>query len=363
MQALVNRLLNRRIGAPSMSAPKGDPVQENQTVEVTGPVLGDLHEGNNKWYVDKDQVYYWAGGLTLLQDAARLQPTHPFTDYRERVPNIPAELKQATSSPATVAVIDTGINALHPDLNGAVNLQKDFTASPYGADDNKGHGSAVAGLIGARSPSKTSGIMGLDPDSVLLNLKAIYDSGTSSGAFTKAALEEVLQQNNSGHTVHVVNLSLNVTFAEYNALKGVLDQVAQQSIIVAAAGNDARLLNLRGGKQNDILYPAISDNVIAVGSITAAFANTIKAGDFHPCVDFVMPQLDLDSCAPAVLQNYRPISASSANTALVSGLVSLLVSRKQLRTREAVMQYLQQVAVPYEQGMDLSKPILIKTKN
>src|SRR5271167_521581 len=63
---------------------------------------------------------------------------------------IPDQWKQTAGQGIRVAVLDTGIDATHPDLAAALDDVKDFSASAFGATDRVGHGTHTAGTIAAR---------------------------------------------------------------------------------------------------------------------------------------------------------------------------------------------------------------------
>lgn len=95
------------------------------------------------------------------------------------------------ASSVRVGVIDTGI-ASHTDLNSNVTTGKDFdentTDSSNTSDDLKGHGTSVAGIIGA--VSNTRGICGVSPNVTIVPLQISNDSsGTSSESYEIAAIQ------------------------------------------------------------------------------------------------------------------------------------------------------------------------------
>src|SRR5678815_2145547 len=103
-----------------------------------------------------------------------------------------------------VAVIDSGVDATHPDLNGAVRTRRDFASSTIAAP----HGTEVAGVIAARGDNG-AGIVGVAPDSELLDLPACWGDGNVNAAAScdSYSLAQALDFAITS-TVDVINLSL-----------------------------------------------------------------------------------------------------------------------------------------------------------
>lgn len=163
-----------------------------------------------------------------------------------------------------VAVIDTGVDLEHEDLqcpgklevwpNAEIRPPNQSDGSP---DDDRGHGTHVAGIIGACSNNAT-GMIGVAPDATLVPIQALRSGGSTPVPTIGAA---VVRAVNFG--AHVINLSLGTNAAstyvfdpdqadfalEYAHRSGV--------VIVAAAGNDTLPL---------CNYPAKHPNVLCVGA-------------------------------------------------------------------------------------------------
>ena len=80
-----------------------------------------------------------------------------------------------------VAVIDSGVDSAHPDLQGRIAVQRDFAAAMPAARDGDVHGTQVAGLIAAGANNGV-GIVGIAPRARLLAYRACWASGESAGA-------------------------------------------------------------------------------------------------------------------------------------------------------------------------------------
>lgn len=156
----------------------------------------------------------------------------------------------------TVAVIDSGVNGAHEDLEGVsisgYNFVSDDTAA-YNVD-NTGHGTFVSGIIAAvRNNGK--GLAGLTDKVNLLELRC-FDSKSTKTSNVVSAIAYAIQQN-----VDVINMSFGGTKQSLaESLKEQIDKAADQGIImVSAVGNGEY------GDTTSLNYPAAFDSVVGVG--------------------------------------------------------------------------------------------------
>jgi hypothetical protein len=173
----------------------------------------------------------------------------------------PVKVGQARSLDFTgqgvkVAVIDTGINGNHPDLDvaGGISLVEGIAAS---VDDN-GHGTHVAGIIAALD--NTIGVAGVAPDVELYSIKALDSDGIGNQTDVVAGIEWAIE-----HEIDIVNLSITSPFDSL-ALKRIIEKASAQGILItAASGNDETGAGQPEG--SDVLFPARYKEVIGVGSV------------------------------------------------------------------------------------------------
>lgn len=155
-----------------------------------------------------------------------------------------------SSSAVKVAVLDTGIEITHPDLQGKVILEKNFTTSNT-LLDIAGHGTHIAGSIGALTNNGV-GVAGVGYDTVLMNGKVLDDTG--SGYYDWIASGIIWAADNGAQ---VINLSLGGSQSQ-QLLKNAVDYAWNKGVvIVAAAGNSGN---------TQYYYPARYDNVISVAA-------------------------------------------------------------------------------------------------
>lgn len=133
---------------------------------------------------------------------------------------------------ATVAVIDTGIQLDHPDLNVVFN--KSFVSGYRKGADGHGHGTHVAGTIAALDNG--IGVVGVAPGAKLWALKVLADDGTGTTSNIIAALDYVAAYAGS---VDVANLSLGGYYSQ--AVNDAVARVLATGVtVVVAAGNSGQ---------------------------------------------------------------------------------------------------------------------------
>lgn len=138
--------------------------------------------------------------------------------------------REATGRGVTVAIVDSGIEADHPDLKGkvieSVEARVDENRVVFDqstAGDSAGHGTACAGIIGA-----------IAPDAKFASIKVLGAGGLGDGQVFLAGLEYAIKKK-----YKVINLSLGTTKPQFFApLHDMLDRAYQAGCIVVAAANN-----------------------------------------------------------------------------------------------------------------------------
>ena len=212
-----------------------------------------------------------------------------------------------TGRNVTVAVIDSGVDAAHPDLAGRIALDRNFTANAPAAET---HGTAVAGVIAARADNKV-GIAGIAPDARILALRACWQGSgrTVCDSFSLAKAIQFAVERKSP----IINLSLGGPPSRL--LSVLLQQGLDRGATIVAAYDP----QLPGGG-----FPASMRGVIAVSDNNAAKAS--------PLVYYAPGQ---DIPAPQPGGQWTLVDGSSFSAAHVSGLIALL--RQQRRPPAALV--------------------------
>ncbi len=212
-----------------------------------------------------------------------------------------------------IAILDTGIDQDHPDLDDKLAGNINFTNSPT-RDDLYGHGTHVAGIAAAET-NNTQGVAGVGYKSSLLNVKVLNDQG--SGYYSWIANGIVWAADNGAH---VINMSLGGKQKSSTLENAVNYAWSKGVVVVAAAGND-------GNPSPN--YPAKYENCIAVA---ATDDDDAKAGfsNYGDWVDVAAPGLYIYSTFPnhpyaiGKSLNYDYGSGTSMATPHVAGLAALV---------------------------------------
>ncbi|MGH9960212.1 MAG: S8 family peptidase, partial [Pyrinomonadaceae bacterium] len=222
---------------------------------------------------------------------------------------IDAAHRLTTGRGVTVAIIDTGIDLNHPDLEGQVSASRDFVADYASTFTDDIHGTAVAGVVAALANNGV-GIIGTAPNAKLMALKACWSEKTNSADAVCDSLTLAQALNQAiGLKADIVNLSL--AGPTDPLLYRLIDWAVSQGIIIVAA--DPESLD---PTQN---FPASMGNVIAV---RAARTHEV-AGPPANANAIVAPASDILTTFPQGA--YAFISGSSFAAAHVSGVAALLL--------------------------------------
>lgn len=211
--------------------------------------------------------------------------------------------RYATGEGVRVAIIDTGIDADHPDLEGRVSVQRDLTGSGQGGAAL--HGTAVAGVIAAGA--NAIGILGVAPRVELLSLAACWPEHPGSRRGICDSLTLAIALDTALHLrADIVNLSLG----------GPPDPLLTE-LVQAALGRGLVVVAADDGQGS---FPARLEGVLGVGMLEPAHGGT-RASTTDPSVVFA-PGLDILSTVPG--GGYDFFTGVSLATAQVAGIGALL---------------------------------------
>lgn len=212
------------------------------------------------------------------------------------------------SSSVVVAVLDSGVRASHPDLSGKVLQGYDFVNSDADADDDNGHGTAVAGIT-ASSTNNGVGMAAVSWNSMILPVKVLGANG--SGSYSAMANGITWAADNGAR---VINLSLGGT-ASSRTLQNAVNYAWNRNIIlIAAAGNNG----------NDIpFYPAACSNVVAVSATDSADRRP-SWSNFGSYVDVAAPGVDILTLQGT--SSYANSNGTSFSSPVAAGVVALMAA-------------------------------------
>ncbi|MFC5704451.1 S8 family serine peptidase [Cohnella faecalis] len=238
--------------------------------------------------------------------------------------------KKFQGAGVNVAIIDTGI-AVHDDIKSNRILEfKDFVAGKNEPYDDNGHGTFIAGIIGADGKVK-----GIAPKVNFVVIKAMDKSGDVDKDRLIIALEWLVE-NQKKYNIKVVNLSLGGSpFIKNNddlLLKKVHELDQAGVIIVTSAGNIS-------SRYNTILSPGTSSDVVTVGGVKNNRTYSIqddKLASFSPegyrqngiiKPDIVTLGVDILSLDYKRTNSYITHSGTSVSTAIVSGAAAIMFEK------------------------------------
>ncbi len=212
-----------------------------------------------------------------------------------------------------VAVIDTGIDAMHPDLNVVADVDivaQSGAGRAAPGDDPNGHGTHVAGTIGARADE--AGVVGVAPGVPLHAVRVLDRDGAGYWTDIVAGLEYVLEHPE----IRVVNLSLGGPVMDGpDPMRDAIQRLEDAGVVVViAAGNESQ--NTRN------VAPAGYDLGIVVSAYDAAGGDHGFAwfSNFGDEVDVAAPGVAIGSTWPD--DSYATLDGTSMATPAVAGAVA-----------------------------------------
>jgi subtilisin family serine protease len=225
----------------------------------------------------------------------------------------------------TVAVVDTGVQAAHPDFSGHVLpgvaiLNDGPVQLGAGGTDPNGHGTHVAGIIGAAENG--IGIVGIAPEATILSVRVLGSDG--SGLSTDIAQGITWATD---HAADVINLSLGSDIDSPSVDAAVGYAINHGVVVVAAAGNTNETTKLPE-------FPAALPEVIAVGALASGGAvDTYSTrGDY---VDVAAPGSEILSTVPT--STWQKKSGTSMAAPHIAGLAALIIDARGRITPAAML--------------------------
>ncbi|MFF3805942.1 type VII secretion-associated serine protease mycosin [Streptomyces sp. NPDC002032] len=225
----------------------------------------------------------------------------------------------------TVAVLDTGVDATHPDLNGQVLDGTDLVGMGAGRGDRAWarHGTAMASIIAGHGhgPDRSQGVLGIAPRARILPVRVILEEGDPGRARARDSKSGALAEGirwAADHGADVINLSLgdDSDTAHHESAE---DEAVQYALgkgvaVVASCGN--------GGERGDrTSYPAAYPGVIAVAAVDRQ-GRKAPFSTRHWYADVSAPGVDVVIADPD--RAYYEGWGTSAAAAFVSGVVALV---------------------------------------
>ena len=345
-------------------------------------------QGITAFGLSSDRFYhkvFYGAALALREHDIRIVERLPYVKKIHRAKSYEAHLEKSLrqihareawsayavkGSGVLVAIIDSGIDYLHPALGGGIGPGFTVTGGydfvnhdPDPMDDN-GHGTHVAGIIAANAGD----LQGVAPLSRLLAYKVLNDRGRGREADILAAIERLADPDQNGDPSDrpdVVNMSLGSDYGDPDdALSTAVDNATRLGITFCISAGNAGRYTPYQGKEDNYYYTAME----SVGSPgTARLAITVAAvdslerraeysskgpagGTFAIKPDVSAPGDMIWSLAPG--GGYALKSGTSMASPMAAGIAALLLSRDKTLTPAAIK------AILMNSARDLGLPVL-----
>jgi subtilisin family serine protease len=231
------------------------------------------------------------------------------------------------SSRTVVAVVDTGVDATQPDLHGALVPGYDLVNSDADPSDDEGHGTAVAGVIAART-NNAAGLAGICWSCSIMPVKVLDAHGNGDDSVIAAGIVWAVD-----HGANVINLSLGGAGVTQDLNDAIAYAASRNVILIAAAGNSGT---------DEPFYPAANPLALSVAATTATDQR-------YPWSNFgTWVRLAAPGCNVATAPGTQEVifCGTSSATPIVSGLAALAYAADPSAGPAQVQQALEQAAVP-----------------
>lgn len=230
---------------------------------------------------------------------------------------------------ADIAIIDTGIDRNHPDLNVVRGITC-FGAGFFGGYDDHGHGTHVAGTAAALN--NDIGVVGVAPGAKLWAVKVLNMFGSGSLSCVIAGVDYVTA---NAAEIEVANMSLGGKFSSPALDQAISNSVSAGVTYVVAAGNSGEdASNFSPANHPDVItVSAIADSDGKCGGLGASTStgdedDTFASfSNFGESVDIAVPGVDIRSTFP--FGTYVTLSGTSMATPHVSGAAALILEQSQ----------------------------------
>lgn len=223
--------------------------------------------------------------------------------------NIPKIWEKTTGKNVVVAVIDTGCDLDHPDIQNNLLENKNFSGYNNDANDDNGHGTHVCSTIAAINNNK--GIVGVSPDTKIIPIKVMNDKGQG---LLDNVIEGIIWASNRGD-VDFITMSLGSSQGSTELESAINYANSKGCVVFCAAGNS--------GTNSDILFPARYEKTISIGAIDKNLNRTSFTCSGES-LDFLAPGHDILGCIPG--GRYALMSGTSMSNPFAVGCACLVLS-------------------------------------
>lgn len=268
------------------------------------------------------------------------QTDYPHPQWNHNVLNIGQAWSDGyTGAGIRIAILDTGFFQ-HPDINMAGGNSV-FPDDPW-SNDHSGHGTHIAGIIGATSGTTYQGIA---PGADLFGIKIYHENDVDEDGYVSTDTQSVAQgiQLAAELDADIIVISSGLTFHDEELYQQIQSAYADGIMIIAASGNGNDSIN----------YPANYEEVVAV---TAVDERLFPAMDiiYGQANEFAAPGVNIGGLSiPDSTYSYPYIYMSGSSQAAphIAGMAAILMEKYNVRGEEAR-------AIMQEQALDIGDPNL-----
>lgn len=231
-----------------------------------------------------------------------------------------------TGKGVNIAILDSGIDISHPDLNIKGGIS--FIGSKNDFHDSTGHGTHVAGVIGATKEGK---IQGIAPDADLYAVKLLNDQNSGKNSDLLSAIDWCLKNK-----MNIIHMSISSKHHSKAVEVSLQSAYKNGVLMIASAGNQGFYLT------ESITYPGAYSSVIAVGSVDeknerSLFSSTGKD------LEIMAPGESIYSTEPSNKYGYRDGTSMAAPH--VTGIAALLMEKYPSLTNEEIRTLINDTAI------------------
>ena len=229
------------------------------------------------------------------------------------VDRVDAELVHPTNkgSGVKVAILDTGIDLDHPDLAVAGNVT--FVGGTTSGDDDNGHGTLVAGIVGALD--NDIGVIGVAPEASLYAVKVLDQNGHTVASSVLSGIEWAADNN-----MQVINMSFGGIMEIPSTVIMALGNAYDAGIVIVAGAGSS---GTPGGEGNNVWSPARYAPVIAVGATDNQDTRYTYSSTGY-ALELVAPGVNIYSTTMG--GDYGYMTGTSASSPHVAGVAALLIT-------------------------------------
>ncbi len=219
-----------------------------------------------------------------------------------------------------VAILDTGIDYTHPDLDDVYAGGYDYVDDDSDPKDGHGHGTHCAGIVAAEDNGV--GVIGVAPHASIYAVRVLNNQGSGSTSDIIAGIDWAIDNG-----IDVISMSLGGGSYDSSFDAAVSRAFDAGVVVLAASGNDGK---------GTISYPAKYDDAIAVGAIDSSHS-LASFSNYGPEQEVVAPGVDIYSTMPTytvtlnqwwyggMSKNYDEMSGTSMACPMAAGVVALVL--------------------------------------